>query len=122
MSTIRKASDMEFYLRALASNEPGNNRSRAHNRPRTHERSFTGPTRPKPPLKCSLLARCHRGEVDLYWIVASNGELFWQAFCQGCVPPRWARREPGDAVGRRPRAWLEGSRQDDGGELLAGEV
>jgi hypothetical protein len=97
----------DFYRRALEENEAGNNRGRAHNRPRRHAWSFERPTSPAKPAACSLTTPQHEGEVDWYWYIDGRGEGHWQTFCEGCVPLRWVRAEPGDHVGRRPVAWRE---------------
>ncbi len=97
----------DFYRRAVEENEAGNNRGRAHNRPRRHGWSFERPVTPARPPACTLTGRQHKGAVDWYWYIDSRGEGHWQTFCEGCAPPRWVRAEPGDHVGHRPAGWRE---------------
>ncbi len=106
----------DFYARALQTNERGNNRSRAHNRPERHGWSFQRPGGLVPDPACSLSGADHRGQVSLCRYVDHTGMFHHQLFCEGHRGAKW---EPMTA--EEWRAWITRRRRRTSDEPAASQ-
>lgn len=94
MTQKARESDGDFYAHALQTNERGNNRSRAHNRPERHGWSFQPPGGPIPEPACSLSNPDHRGQVELCVYQDGAGMKHYQTLCEGHRGRRWRALAP----------------------------
>ncbi|HEY5989326.1 MAG TPA: hypothetical protein VIV12_23535 [Streptosporangiaceae bacterium] len=96
----------DFYARALQTNERGNNRSRAHNRPERHGWSFQRPGGPIPAPACSLDNTDHRGQIDLCVYRDGAGTKHYQWLCEGHRGQSWRALAPEERT-----AWMQRRRR-----------
>jgi hypothetical protein len=103
------SSDLEFYKRALETNDQGNNRYKGSSGLRRgglrfseHDARKRLGNRPNV-QECSLRNKKHSGEVRLRYWLSSRGEVHSQILCDGCAGETWTVSLPSAHVFRNKR-------------------